>query len=179
MRRFYTTYEAAHLLGVSLPTVVNWINARRLKAHRTPGGHRRISREDLATFISRHGMPMPQELVGAVPSSRRALVIGPSGAGREEAAAELTAAGYEVAQAVPGFGAGIAVGRFRPDVVVLCEEGPVVNEILEALRAEPETRALPVVHSSSMMAGTRGGVVAGAVAQALGVGRQTRRTPRS
>ena len=62
MRRFYTTFEAAHVLGVSLPTVVNWIKARRLKAHRTPGGHRRIAREELAAFMSRHGMPMPEEL---------------------------------------------------------------------------------------------------------------------
>ena len=29
----------------------------RLKAHRTPGGHRRIAREDLAAFMLRHGIP--------------------------------------------------------------------------------------------------------------------------
>ncbi len=79
MRGFYTTYEAAHLLGVSLPTVVNWIKARRLRAHRTPGGHRRIAREDLAAFMLRHGMPLPAELDGAVEARRKALVLGEPG----------------------------------------------------------------------------------------------------
>src|SRR6266568_4650408 len=64
MRGFYTTHEAAQVLGVSLPTVVNWIKARRLKAHRTPGGHRRIAREDLAGFMLRQGIPLPPGLSG-------------------------------------------------------------------------------------------------------------------
>lgn len=36
MNRYYSTHEAARLLGVSLPTIVNWIKARRLRCHRTP-----------------------------------------------------------------------------------------------------------------------------------------------
>ncbi|HEY6005703.1 MAG TPA: helix-turn-helix domain-containing protein, partial [Anaeromyxobacter sp.] len=93
MRRFYTTFDAARLLGVSLPTVVNWIKARRLKAHRTPGGHRRIAAEDLAAFMLRHGMPVPGELSGAAPERRRALVIAESGPGREGAVRQLAALG--------------------------------------------------------------------------------------
>ena len=30
-RRYFTTFEASHFLGVSLPTIVNWIKANRLK----------------------------------------------------------------------------------------------------------------------------------------------------
>ena len=40
---YYTTYQVAKFLGVSLPTVVNWVNNGLLAAHRTPGGHRRIA----------------------------------------------------------------------------------------------------------------------------------------
>src|SRR5512138_3937052 len=80
---FYTTFEAARLLSVSLPTVVNWIKARKLKAHRTPGGHRRIAREDLAAFMLRHGMPLPAELSDAAPARRKALVLGEAGPMRE------------------------------------------------------------------------------------------------
>src|SRR5512146_1875037 len=96
MQGFYTTFEAARLLGVSLPTVVNWIKARRLKAHRTPGGHRRIGREDLAAFIVRHGMPMPDELTGALPARRKALVVAGAGPVREGLSRQLVAAGYAV-----------------------------------------------------------------------------------
>ena len=58
---FLTTHQASRLLGVSLPTVVNWIEAGRLSAHRTPGGHRRISREDLIRFSRDFSYPLPDE----------------------------------------------------------------------------------------------------------------------
>src|SRR5512145_3173839 len=119
MRGFYTTHEAARLLSVSLPTVVNWIEARRLRAHRTPGGHRRIAREELAAFMLRHGMPLPEELSDAAQARRKALVLGAEGPHREGLARLLAAAGYAVEQASPGFSAGLALARFGPDVVVL------------------------------------------------------------
>ena len=74
-RRYFTTHEAGQLLGVSLPTVINWIKAGRLSAHRTPGGHRRIERDTLVAFIRRHGLPMPPELLEES-SAPRVLVSG-------------------------------------------------------------------------------------------------------
>src|SRR5512142_1239303 len=108
MRGFYTTHEAARLLGVSLPTVANWIKARRLRAHRTPGGHRRIAREDLATFMVRHGIPVPDELADAAPGRRKILVVAEPGPAREGSVRQLVAAGYSVEQSSPGFAAGAA-----------------------------------------------------------------------
>ncbi len=145
MRRFYTTFEAAHVLGVSLPTVVNWITARRLKAHRTPGGHRRIAEEDLAAFMLRHGMPVPPELTGAAPERQKALVIGEAGPAREGAVRLLAASGYAADQASPGFAAGAASARFEPDVVVLQADGPDGGEVLRALRLDRDLSAVPVV----------------------------------
>ena len=58
----YTTHQAAKLLGVSLPTVVNWIKAGRLEAYRTPGGHRRIPAESIVVFCRSFGLPEPREL---------------------------------------------------------------------------------------------------------------------
>ncbi len=145
MARFYTTFEAARLLGVSLPTVVNWIKARRLKAHRTPGGHRRIAEEDLASFMLRHGMPVPPELSGAAPERRKALVIGEPGPAREGAVRLLAATGDAADQASPGFAAGAASARFAPDVVVLQADGPDGGEVLRALRLDRELAAVPVV----------------------------------
>lgn len=42
---------------VSPQTIVNWINAGKLKAYKTAGGHRRIVRSDLAEFLERYNMP--------------------------------------------------------------------------------------------------------------------------
>jgi excisionase family DNA binding protein len=145
MNRYYTTFEAARLLGVSLPTVVNWIKARRLKAHRTPGGHRRIAREDLAGFMVRHGMPLPAELADAVAARRKALVIAEGGPHREGIVRRLAGAGYAVDQASPGFAAGAAAARFEPDVVVLNATSPDGGDPLRGLRVDRELSAIPVV----------------------------------
>ena len=166
MRRFYTTYEAAHLLGVSLPTVVNWIKARRLKAHRTPGGHRRIAREDLAGFMLRHGMPLPAELDGAVEARRKALVLGEPGPGREGLVRQLAEAGFAAEQASLGFAAGAAAARFQPDVVVLVAETPDGGETLAGLRADREVGEVPVVGVGSSDWGAR--LQASGCAAALG-----------
>jgi excisionase family DNA binding protein len=145
MQSFYTTFEAAKLLSVSLPTVVNWIKARKLKAHRTPGGHRRIAREDLAAFIVRHGMPMPPELSGAVPGRRKVLVVGVAGPPREGLVRQLAAAGYAVEQASPGFAAGAAAARFVPDVLVVLPEVADGGDAVHGPRADRELAELPVV----------------------------------
>jgi excisionase family DNA binding protein len=145
MRGFYTTHEAARLLGVSLPTVVNWIKARRLKAHRTPGGHRRIAREDLASFMVRHGMPVPEELSGAAPERCKALVLGETGPMREGVARQLAEGGYAVEQASPGFAAGATAARFQPDVVILVASSAGGGDDLPALRCDRELSGIPVV----------------------------------
>jgi excisionase family DNA binding protein len=142
---FYTTHEAARLLGVSLPTVVNWIRARRIKAHRTPGGHRRISHEELAAFMLRHGMPLPAELSSAVEERRKALVIADSGPAREGLARQLAAAGWAVEQASPGFAAGAATARFEPDVVVLDSRSADGGDPLRDLLADRDSAEIPVL----------------------------------
>jgi len=182
MTGFYTTFAAARLLGVSLPTVVNWIDARRLKAHRTPGGHRRIAAQDLAAFMLRHGMPVPPELSGAAPERRKALVIGEPGPAREGAVRLLAAAGYAADQASPGFAAGAASARFVPDVLVLQAAAPDGGEVLRAFRRDRELSAVPVVGlgraewlealreagcAVAISGATGEGRLAGAVAEAL------------
>jgi excisionase family DNA binding protein len=56
-RQIYTTKQAADVLGVSLPTVVNWIKQGLIEAHKTPGGHRRIARASLSSFMIKNGYP--------------------------------------------------------------------------------------------------------------------------
>jgi excisionase family DNA binding protein len=145
MRLFYTTFEAARLLGVSLPTVVNWIKARRLKAHRTPGGHRRIAREDLASFMLRHGMPLPPDLNDAVSSRHKVLVVDEAGPAREGTIRQLAAAGFAVEQASPGFAAGAAAARYVPDAVILLAASPDGGDVLAGLRSDRELSLVPVV----------------------------------
>ena len=49
---FYTTREAAQLLGISLRTAQLWVENGTLKAWKTEGGHRRISAESLQSLLA-------------------------------------------------------------------------------------------------------------------------------
>lgn len=48
----FTPREAAHLLGISYPTIKQWILAGKLKTVRTPGGHHRIAETTLQPFLA-------------------------------------------------------------------------------------------------------------------------------
>ena len=145
-RRYFTTFEASHFLGVSLPTIVNWIKASRLKAHRTPGGHRRIAREELASFIRRHGMPMPPELDGEGEAAR-ILVVHDDAAQANQLAQALKKAGYDCLTVTDPFCAGLRIGLARPDLVLLdlamksADAGALVAE----LHSHAETKRVPVL----------------------------------
>ncbi|NOY24608.1 MAG: excisionase family DNA-binding protein [Oligoflexia bacterium] len=76
---YYTTHQVAKLLGVSLATVVNWAKKGRIDAHRTPGGHRRISRDSLLKFCRDFDYPVPPELrafaLAAAPTTASLLIV--------------------------------------------------------------------------------------------------------
>jgi molybdopterin-binding protein len=48
-----TPREAARMLGISYPTIKQWILTRKLKTTMTPGGHHRISQSALKPFLAR------------------------------------------------------------------------------------------------------------------------------
>ena len=57
-KRTLTTFEAGELSGVTHVTIQNWIKKGWIKAHRTAGGHRRIEREHLSTFLNSKKIPV-------------------------------------------------------------------------------------------------------------------------
>ena len=48
-----TPREAARLLGISYPTIKQWILTGKLKTHPTPGGHHRIAESALKPFLEK------------------------------------------------------------------------------------------------------------------------------
>ncbi len=57
--RLYTTNQLAKLFGVVPTTVIDWIEAGKLEAFKTLGGHRRITHLAVLEFLRRHGLPSP------------------------------------------------------------------------------------------------------------------------
>src|ERR1051325_1007204 len=62
-KNIYTTHEVSRLLHVNPRSVINWIEQQLLPSYRTPGGHRRIRRDDLLAFLRKHQIPTPESLV--------------------------------------------------------------------------------------------------------------------
>lgn len=50
-----TPREAAQILGISYPTLKQWIYRRKLRTVLTPGGHHRIARRELDRYLHRLG----------------------------------------------------------------------------------------------------------------------------
>jgi excisionase family DNA binding protein len=150
MRRksVFTTFETAKLCHVSPLSIINWVNAGRLPAFRTPGGHRRIRREDLVRFMRDSGIPLPEELREG--SGRpKVLVVDDEADIREVISEHLATRGtpYEVLTAADGFEAGRLVATFRPDVVLLDLKMPGLDgfQICRTIKADPESASTVVI----------------------------------
>jgi len=144
----FTTFEAAKLCHVSPLSIINWVNASRLPAFRTPGGHRRIRREDLARFMRENGIPLPEELRDG--SGRPRVLVVDDEAGIRDVIAESLArrsAPYEVMTAADGFEAGRLVATFRPDVVLLDLRMPGLDgfQVCRTIKGDSETAATVVI----------------------------------
>jgi excisionase family DNA binding protein len=141
-----STFAIAEMLHVDPGSVANWIDQGLLKAHRTPGGHRRVQVDDLIKFLREHKMPIPPEL-GQTPV--RILVVDD-----EEAVAKLIGRAiraqypeYEVVEAHDGFRAGTMIATLRPDVVILDLRMPGMDgyEVCRMIKAQDSTRHAEVI----------------------------------
>ncbi|MFH1466247.1 MAG: response regulator [Pseudomonadota bacterium] len=147
--QYFTTFQVAKLLGVSPPAVVNWVNQDLLKAHRTPGGHRRIAQHELVRFANEHHYPLPEDLRSTDAASNwRVLVVDDEEDFCDMVREYLTIkGGFNVEVATSGFGAGLTVARFQPHVILMDIMMPDMDgfEVLQRLRSDPSTRAIPVI----------------------------------
>jgi len=148
VKAVYTTFETAKLCHVSPLSIINWVNAGRLPAFRTPGGHRRIRREDLIRFMKDNGLPLAEELRDGSGRSR-ILVVDDEASIREVIAEHLGSrpADFEVMSAADGFEAGRLMATFRPDVVLLDLRMPGLDgfQICRTIKADPETSSTIVI----------------------------------
>lgn len=141
-----STTDVARMLGVAVGSVANWIDSNKLKAGRTPGGHRRVAKADLLDFIRRHNLPVPAELVGAKP---RILIVDdePDVAKWMAGLVQEHHPDYEVKQAHDGFAAGEIVGSWWPNVVLLDLRMPGLDgyEVCRRIKSGPNGKDIAVI----------------------------------
>ena len=147
MSRHLSTFAIAELLKVDPGSVANWIDQGLLKAHRTPGRHRRVASGDLVKFLREQNIPVPPEMgLGPVPT--RVLVIDqPSSAQAIHRAIVARHVDYEILEAHDGFQAGQAVSTTHPDVIILDLNVPGMDsfEVCRLIKSRRADRDRPQV----------------------------------
>lgn len=136
-----STFQVAELLGVDPGSVSNWIDQGLLGAYRTPGGHRRTSREDLLAFLKGHDMPVPRELLA---ERVRVVIVDDQPAMTQmiAKAIKMRRPDFEVVEVHDGFAAGVVIATEPPRVVILDLRMPGVNgpRVCRMIRSRPTTR---------------------------------------
>ena len=133
---YYSTSEVAVLCRVHKNTIIAAINRGLLPASKTPGGHNRVSKGDLAQFMRERGIP---EVFETVSSVTRVLVCAEDANTVKRIRRSLPSPQYDVLSAPTLLETGAACARQRPDVVVL----PADRTGDEWLRLPTEIRQIP------------------------------------
>lgn len=143
--RHFTTFEVAKICAVYHTTVIYWVNKGKLKAHCTPGGHRRIAAPDLVDFMERFAMPIPPDLVAR---PKRVLVVeDDEGVQRMLVRALESLPTLDISTCSKGLEALMAIGKEPPDLLILDIKIPQVNgiEVCRLLRSNENTKPVKVI----------------------------------
>jgi excisionase family DNA binding protein len=148
-KSIYTTHEVSRLLHVNPRSVINWIEQSLLPSYRTPGGHRRIRRDDLLAFLRKHQIPTPESLVEG---KFNVLIVDD-----EQEIVDLMKTfllrqgGYDVTTASDGISALLEVGRAKPDLLILDIMIPGVDgiEVCRRIKADSNNRTIIIAVSGN------------------------------
>lgn len=154
MNSVLTSHQIGEMLQVSRRSINNWVEQGRIRAFRTPGGHRRVRVRDLVDFLHTAGIPLPEELT-VLSRRRRVMIV-------DDDAFQLRSIGrmlkryqdrLEVLLVDRGIDALVRIGSFRPEVVVLDFLMPDLNgvEVCRRLKANEDTAGIEVLVCSASL----------------------------
>ncbi|MEO1496852.1 MAG: response regulator [Planctomycetota bacterium] len=151
MKTVFTTGEAAKICKVSQQTIIRCFDSGQLKGFRVPGSRfRRIPRDQLYSFMRDNGIP-----TDALDSGRRKLLI----VDDDQDLVDLLVDHFErdgrfdVRSVNNGFGAGMQIKEFRPDLVVLDIMLPDINgmEVCQLVRSDSTMDSVKIICISGMV----------------------------
>ena len=149
--RSYSTIEIAKRLGISLQTVQRWVDSGRLKAWKTPGGHRRIDAKSAELLFDAHaggrGAEAAVEAGGGLQAQARPVqvVIVDDDPMDRELMSTLVLAALPLAQvnvAGNGFQGLVMIAQRVPEIVVTDVHMPHMDgfEMIRNVLADAATR---------------------------------------
>lgn len=143
---FYTTHEASKFCSVYPTTVINWIREGLLPAYTTPGGHRRIKKEDLLKLMKKNNMPIPEGLAAA--GKNKVLIIDDDPKILRMVKTILSKEeDLDVQTASSGFQAGLTISKWLPDIILLDMLMPEMDgfEVCRRLNSDESTKDIPII----------------------------------
>ena len=139
-----TIPQAAEHCSVTRMTMWRWVKSGLLRASVTPGGHHRVLREDLESFLIQSGM---SPLAGKHFPRNKVLVVDDDLFTRKALQQLLISCQYETEIAGSGFEAGVKVTQFKPDLVLLDLIMPGMDgfEVCRLLKMDPGTSGIKIL----------------------------------
>jgi excisionase family DNA binding protein len=153
MQGILTVYQASKFCNVSPKTIINWIDAGHIEAYRTVGGHRRIKRVDLESFMRKQGIPI---LEGETAMGRKRILIvddDPIIVETLVQALEEDENDYEIISASDGFEAGLQVNHFKPHLIILDIMMPDIKgfEVCKKIKGDDKTKDTKIIVLSAYL----------------------------
>ena len=152
--QYWSTREAADLLGISIKTAQSWVEAGMLKAWKTPGGHRRILRTSVDSLLRERNSLLTRPAgrsavftILAVDDDPEMRQLYEMHLGEWDARARLITANN-------GFEALLRIGQETPRVLIADLNMPGMDgfRMIRTLRANPDHAALNIVIVSALSA---------------------------
>ena len=141
-----TTTQAAKICKTSFMSVNRWIYSGILKAYKTPGGHKRIIKDDLIDFMKENNIPLYDEINQ---KRYKVMIVDDDPKVCDLLAHGLRSSQYniDVTTAHNGFEAGALVTQFIPDVVLLDLMMPGIDgfKVCNFIKSNPQTKRSKVV----------------------------------
>jgi len=145
-KQSFSTSEVARYCHVTADTIRKWAEAGRIRVFKTPGGHRRIRRQDLVRFLHENSIPLHEDLKNP---GVKILVVDDEKAVISVIRRFLERANtpFEIEIAMDGYDAGHLVATYHPDVVFLDLRLPGIDgfEVCRRIKSNPEHTGTKVI----------------------------------
>jgi excisionase family DNA binding protein len=133
---FFTIPQAAERCSISRVTLWRWVKSGKLKAYATPGGHYKIRKNDLETFI--RGNMRHLRVSDAFPK-KKIMIVDDDHEMRKLLTKILSKNGYLTETASNGIDAGIKIMQFKPDLIILDFNMPQMDSFDVCMRIKKES----------------------------------------
>lgn len=136
LKDIITVPEAAKYCSVARSTMWRWVKSGDLKVSVTPGGHHRILKGDLESFLIDNRMhPLAHKQF----SRKNILIVDDDPMMRKVLSRGLANRKYRIEEAAEGFEAGLKLTQFKPALMILDLVMPGMNgfDVCRLIKKEP------------------------------------------